>query len=123
MLFNPQGKRVASYDKIHLFDVNLGGKNNESYCESNTIIPEKDVVSVVTPFSNIGMSICYDLRFPELYRDLTARDIVILTMPTAFTETTDRQHWELLLRTRAVENQCFVIVVNQGGQHTSKRRT
>ena len=122
LLFNPDGVCTARYDKMHLFDVRVGG-GNESYNESKTMLAGERVVVAETPFGNIGMSICYDLRFPELYRQMLAREVVILTVPSAFTETTGRKHWELLLKARAVENLCFVIAPNQGGQHSDTRRT
>ena len=122
LLFNPDGICIARYDKIHLFDVHVGG-DNESYNESNTMLAGDRVSVAKTPFGNIGMSICYDLRFPELYRHMLDQDVVMLTVPSAFTETTGRKHWELLLRARAVENLCYVIAPNQGGQHSATRRT
>ena len=122
LLFNPQGICTARYDKIHLFDVYLGPEK-ESYNESNTMLAGNSVVVAETPFANIGMSICYDLRFPELYREMVKRGANIITVPSAFTEATGRKHWELLLRARAVENLCFVIAPNQGGRHSEKRRT
>ena len=122
LLFNPDGVCTARYDKIHLFDVHVGGEN-ESYNESNTMLAGDKAVVAETPFGNIGMSICYDLRFPELYRGMLAQNITMITVPSAFTETTGRKHWELLLRTRAVENLCYVIAPNQGGQHSARRRT
>ena len=122
LLFNPDGVCTARYDKIHLFDVRVGG-GKESYNESRTMLAGDQVVVAATPFGNIGMSICYDLRFPELYRRMLAREAVILTVPSAFTETTGRKHWELLLKARAVENLCFVIAPNQGGEHSDQRRT
>ena len=122
LLFNPDGACTARYDKIHLFDVFVGG-DNESYNESNTMLAGDRAVVAETPFGNIGMSICYDLRFPELYRGMLDKNISIITVPSAFTETTGRKHWELLLRARAVENLCYVIASNQGGQHSARRRT
>jgi len=122
LLYNPDGACAARYDKIHLFDVRVDG-GNEAYNESKTMIAGDQVVVAPTPFGNIGMSICYDLRFPELYRHMLEQQVVILTVPSAFTETTGRKHWELLLRARAVENLCFVIAPNQGGQHADQRRT
>lgn len=122
LLFNPDGVCTARYDKIHLFDVYVGG-DDESYNESNTMLAGEKTVVAETPFGNIGMSICYDLRFPELYRSMMNQNIIMITVPSAFTETTGRKHWELLLRTRAVENLCFVIAPDQGGQHSARRRT
>ncbi|MBF8270038.1 MAG: hypothetical protein HW386_1747 [Gammaproteobacteria bacterium] len=122
LLYNPDGVCTARYDKLHLFDVRIGD-GKESYQESKTLLAGDQVVVAATPFGNVGMSICYDLRFPELYRRMLAQEVVILTVPSAFTETTGRKHWELLLRARAVENLCFVIAPNQGGQHSDQRRT
>ena len=122
LLFDPDGRCVMRYDKLHLFDVRVDG-GNEAYNESKTMIAGDQVVVAPTPFGNIGMSICYDLRFPELYRRMLAQQAVILTVPSAFTETTGKKHWELLLRARAVENLCFVIAPDQGGRHSDQRRT
>ena len=123
LLFNPEGECTARYDKIHLFDVHVGGKGDESYNESATIAPGSEITIASTPFGNIGMSVCYDLRFPELYRKMSEQDISIITVPAAFTKTTGKRHWELLLKSRAVENLCFVVAANQGGQHSERRAT
>jgi len=123
LLYNPDGQVVARYDKIHLFDVLVDTSGKEAYRESTTIAPGSKVVVASTPFAQIGMSICYDLRFPELYRHMLDQGISIITVPSAFTWTTGQRHWELLLRARAVENLCYVIASNQGGQNTAKRRT
>ena len=123
LLYNPDGVCIARYDKIHLFDVYVGTDNNEIYRESDTIAPGREVTVANTPFGNIGMSICYDLRFPELFRMMLARDVTIIAVPSAFTHTTGKQHWETLLRARAVENLCFVIAAGQGGQHHETRET
>lgn len=122
LLFSPQGNCTARYDKIHLFDVYVGDEQ-ESYNESNTMVAGNSVTVAETPFGNIGMSICYDLRFPEHYRKMLKHGVDIITVPSAFTEATGRRHWELLLRARAVENLCYVIAPNQGGKHSEKRRT
>ena len=122
LLYSPQGVCIARYDKIHLFDVNVDGRN-ESYNESSTMLPGSRVVVAATEIGNIGMSICYDLRFPELYRSMLDQDVNIITAPSAFTETTGRKHWEFLVRSRAVENLCYIIAANQGGQHSQRRRT
>jgi len=123
LVYDPEGRCVSRYDKIHLFDVNIGRDGDESYRESDSISPGQEVIVVNTPFGNIGISICYDLRFPELYRSMLSRDVKIITVPSAFTRTTGKQHWELLLRSRAVENLCFVIAAGQGGQNNEKRAT
>ncbi len=118
LAFNPHGECVARYDKIHLFGFDNGA---ERFCESDTIAAGREVVAFETPFGRIGMSICYDLRFPELYRSVSEVDIWL--MPAAFTATTGRAHWEVLLRARAIENQCFIIAPNQGGLHPTGRET
>ena len=122
LLFNDQGEQVARYDKIHLFDVQLPDRD-EQYIESETIEPGDEPVVVDTPFGRLGLAICYDLRFPELFRDMLDRDMQILAIPSAFTEITGRAHWESLLRARAIENQCYVIAAAQGGYHASGRET
>ena len=125
LLFNPEGECVQRYDKIHLFDAQVGNRaeDKEVYNESATIAPGKEVAVAETPLGNFGMTVCYDLRFPELYRALSQRGAELLTAPSAFTYATGKRHWEVLLRARAVENLCYVIAANQGGQNTAKRRT
>ncbi len=123
LLYNHEGNCVARYDKMHLFDVCVNKEEGESYNESNTIVPGSEVVAAATPFATIGLSICYDLRFPELYRELVNRGASIITVPAAFTYSTGKRHWQMLLSARAVENLCFVIASNQGGQNTEKRAT
>ncbi len=123
LLFNPDGICITRYDKIHLFDVNVGTDKSEIYRESDTIAPGREVTVAHTPFGNIGLSICYDLRFPELYRRMLSHNITIIAVPSAFTHTTGKQHWETLLRARAVENLCFVIAAGQGGKHNETRET
>ena len=118
MVYNDQGQLVARYNKIHLFGLNLG---NETYHEEKTITPGKQVVTVDSPFGKIGLSICYDLRFPELYRAMGEVDLILI--PAAFTETTGKAHWESLIRARAIENLCYVLAPAQGGYHTSGRET
>ena len=121
LLFNPDGLCTHRYDKIHLFDVQV--EDEEAYNESDTIVPGNSTVVAETPLGNIGMTVCYDLRFPELYRELSRQQADIMTVPSAFTYATGKRHWELFLRARAVENLCFVIASNQGGQNTETRRT
>jgi len=116
--YNPAGERVARYDKIHLFGFQQG---TERYNESATIEAGHQPVGFDTPFGRVGLSICYDLRFPELYRALGVTDLLVI--PAAFTETTGRAHWEILLRARAIENQCYVLAVAQGGRHENGRET
>lgn len=118
LVFGPQGERVARYDKIHLFGFNKG---DESYDEAATIERGDRVVAFDCALGRTGLAICYDLRFPELFRALGELDLLVL--PAAFTETTGRAHWELLLRTRAVENQCYVLAAAQGGRHPNGRMT
>lgn len=123
LLFNPDGEASARYDKMHLFDVCVNKDDGEAYNESRTIAPGRETVVAQTPFATIGLSICYDLRFPELYRELVDKGATIITVPSAFTWSTGRRHWQMLLCARAVENLCFVIASNQGGQNTAQRRT
>jgi predicted amidohydrolase len=118
LVFDPQGQRVARYDKIHLFGFRKG---DEAYDEAATIERGDRVVAFDSPLGRVGIAICYDLRFPELFRAIG--DVDLLVLPAAFTETTGRAHWEMLLRTRAVENQCYVLASAQGGQHPNGRIT
>ncbi len=114
----PNGKRIACYNKIHLFDVDVGD-NIGSYRESDTIVPGGELLSFELDGLKVGLSICYDLRFPELYRKLSEQGCKLLLVPAAFTYVTGEKHWEVLLRARAIENQCFVLAANQGGEHVS----
>lgn len=123
LLYDPQGNCVARYDKIHLFDVLVVGSNEPPYEESKTFIPGTEVTVAKTDIGNIGLSICYDLRFPELYRKMHKQQVQIITTPAAFTAATGEAHWEALLKTRAVENLCYVIASNQGGTHVNERET
>ena len=118
LVYDDKGKQVARYDKIHLFGLHLG---NENYHEETTIEPGNQVAVVETPFGRIGLSICYDLRFPELYRAMGNVDIIVI--PSAFTETTGKAHWESLVRARAIENLSYVLAPAQGGYHASGRET
>lgn len=118
LVFDESGKQVARYDKIHLFNLELG---NESYNESKTIEPGDQVVVVDSPFGRIGLAICYDLRFPEIFRGM--KDVDIIVLPSAFTETTGKMHWEVLVRARAIENLAYVIAAAQGGYHVNGRET
>jgi nitrilase len=122
LLIDSDGNRVARYDKIHLFDVTIPGRD-EQYRESGTVTPGRRVVLADTPVGRLGMSVCYDMRFPELYRELVAQGAEWLTMPAAFTVPTGRAHWETLLRARAIENLCYVVAPAQSGTHTSGRET
>jgi nitrilase len=118
LVFDETGAQVARYDKIHLFNLTLG---NESYNEAQTIEPGDKVVVVDSPFGRIGLAVCYDLRFPELFRAM--KDVDILVLPSAFTATTGKVHWEPLIRARAIENLSYVIAAAQGGYHVSGRET
>lgn len=122
MLYNASGEMVARYDKIHLFDVTLEA-NNESYTESETITPGDEVVVTDTPFGRLGMAVCYDLRFPELFRAMVDVGMEICVLPSAFTNLTGNAHWEALLRARAIENLSYMIAAGQGGYHVSGRET
>jgi len=122
LLIDADGKRVARYDKIHLFDVAIPG-GEEKYLESTHVMPGREAVIADTPVGKLGLSVCYDMRFPELYRDLVARGAEWLAMPAAFTVPTGRAHWETLLRARAIENLCYVVAPAQSGTHTSGRET
>ncbi|HZH56365.1 nitrilase-related carbon-nitrogen hydrolase [Yanghanlia caeni] len=119
LVFDPAGNQVARYDKIHLFGFRKG---QESYDESISIRPGSNGPQVVdTPLGKVGLSVCYDLRFPELYRAMN--DVSLIVVPSAFTYTTGSAHWEILLRARAIENQCYVLAAAQGGKHENGRRT
>ncbi|RFP08938.1 MULTISPECIES: carbon-nitrogen hydrolase family protein [unclassified Duganella] len=118
LVYNPQGEHVGRYDKIHLFGFTKG---TESYNESKTIVPGQHVGVFEAPFGKVGMSVCYDLRFPELYRAMGPVSLIVV--PAAFTYTTGHAHWEILLRARAIENQCYVLAAAQGGNHPNGRRT
>ena len=117
-VYGPDGKSLARYDKIHLFNFQRG---EEAYDESIAIRPGSAVQAFEAPWGRVGLSVCYDLRFPELYRALGAVDLILV--PAAFTYTTGKAHWELLLRARAIENQCYVLAAAQGGRHPNGRRT
>jgi nitrilase len=121
-VFSPQGKQLARYDKIHLFDVNLDD-SEKNYRESNHTQAGKQVTLVETPFANVGLSICYDLRFPELYRNLRVQGADIITVPSAFTQVTGDAHWQALLQARAIENQVYIIAAAQQGRHENGRET
>ncbi len=122
LLYDAQGNRVARYDKVHLFDV-LITENDERYNESETIEPGSKLVVVETPFGKLGMAVCYDLRFPGLFRSLVESGAELITIPSAFTAITGKAHWEVLVRARAIENQCYVVAAAQGGYHANGRET
>jgi nitrilase len=118
LVYDPQGQPVGRYDKIHLFGFTRG---SESYDEARTIVPGQAVGSFEAPFGRVGLSVCYDLRFPELYRAMG--ECALIVVPAAFTHVTGMAHWEVLLRARAIENQCYVLASAQGGTHANGRRT
>jgi predicted amidohydrolase len=118
LAYDPDGKQVARYDKIHLFSFT---RADESYDEARTIMHGTQVATFDAPFGKVGLSVCYDLRFPELYRAMG--DCALIVVPSAFTYTTGKAHWEILLRARAIENQCYVLAAAQGGVHPNGRRT
>jgi predicted amidohydrolase len=120
-LIDPKGRIAARYDKIHLFDTDPGA--GESYRESNTVAGGHKAVAADLPWLKLGMTICYDLRFPKLYRKLAQGGATMLSVPSAFTETTGKAHWHVLLRARAIENFAFVIAPAQGGMHANGRAT
>ena len=122
LVYDDEGRQVARYDKIHLFDVELVD-NDEQYTESETIEPGDKVVVIDSPFGRMGLSVCYDLRFPELFRQQLEAGMEIVVLPSAFTAITGRAHWEVLVRARAIENLCYVIAPDQGGYHLSGRET
>lgn len=118
LVYDSAGRRVRRYDKIHLFNFTRG---EESYDEALTIVHGEEVATFDAPFGKVGLSVCYDLRFPELYRAMG--DCSLIVVPAAFTYTTGRAHWEILLRARAIENQCYILAAAQGGHHPNGRHT
>lgn len=122
LVYDSAGERRARYDKIHLFDTKVPDKD-EQYRESATIAPGREPVVVDTPAGRVGLAVCYDMRFPELFRQLSAKGAELLSLPSAFTVPTGRAHWETLLRARAIENLCFVLAPAQSGVHANGRET
>jgi deaminated glutathione amidase len=122
ILYDPEGRAVARYDKIHLFDVRLPGAD-EGYRESAGTAPGRGTVVTNSPLGRLGLAVCYDARFPELFRGMAAAGLDAISLPAAFTVPTGRAHWELLVRARAVENLAFVLAAAQGGVHEGGRRT
>ncbi|MGF1612618.1 MAG: carbon-nitrogen hydrolase family protein [Gammaproteobacteria bacterium] len=122
LLYDDQGQVVARYDKIHLFDVSVGDPPR-SYRESLSVEPGRQVVVAETPFGKLGLAVCYDLRFPELFRAMVVQGMELLAVPAAFTAVTGAAHWEVLLRARAIENLCYVVAAAQGGEHACGRET
>jgi predicted amidohydrolase len=120
ILFDPKGKEIGHYDKVHLFDADFATeKPSSSYRESETFKPGSELTVVDTPFGKVGLSICYDLRFPELYRSLAIRGARVVFVPSAFTMYTGKDHWLALLKARAIENQVYVIAPGQIGKNSS----
>ncbi|WP_373185348.1 carbon-nitrogen hydrolase family protein [Halopseudomonas sp.] len=122
LVFDDQGEEVARYDKLHLFDVDVAD-NHRSYRESRDYDYGDSVVCVDTPVGRVGLSICYDLRFAELYLALSRAGAELIVVPSAFTAVTGAAHWEVLLRARAIETQCYILAANQGGRHPGGRET
>lgn len=122
LVFDSSGAIIARYDKMHLFDVEVGDRQAR-YAESDSFEAGDQVVAVDTGVARLGLSICYDIRFPELYRRLFNERVELITVPSAFTRVTGEAHWEILLRARAIENQCYVIGAGQGGVHNERRET
>jgi predicted amidohydrolase len=122
LLFDDKGEVKARYDKVHLFDVHLS-ESKETYDESTTIEPGETATVVDTPFGRLGLAVCYDLRFPELFRRMSDEGAEIFAIPSAFTAITGKAHWEVLIRARAIENLCYVIAAAQGGYHVNGRET
>jgi len=122
LVYNEKGEVVSRYDKIHLFDVHLE-ISSETYNESETIEAGNKAVVVDTPFGKVGLAICFDLRFPELFRQLVLQGADIIVLPSAFTAITGKAHWEVLVRARAIENLCYVVASAQGGYHVNGRET
>ena len=121
-VYDARGRQVARYDKQHLFDVNLI-ESNEQFIESESIESGDRVVVIDSPVGRLGISVCYDLRFPELYRAMIDRGVEVIALPAAFTAITGRAHWETLVRARAIENLAYVIAAAQGGFHIASRQT
>jgi len=122
LLFDERGRCVTRYDKIHLFDVEIP-ERDERYQESATVVPGSELVVVPTPIGRLGLAVCYDVRFPELFRALQAQGAEVFSLPSAFTASTGRAHWNLLVRARAVENLCYLLAPAQSGLHLNGRET
>ena len=122
LVYDDKGEQAARYDKIHLFDVHVPD-SAEEYRESDVVQPGSDICVFRSPLGRMGISVCYDLRFPELYRAMLDEDVEIVVVPSAFTALTGKAHWQALVQARAIENQCFVVAANQGGYHANGRET
>jgi nitrilase len=121
-VYDADGRQVGRYDKQHLFDVNLV-ESDEQFVESESIEPGDRVVVIDSPIGRLGISVCYDLRFPELYRAMIDRGVEVIALPAAFTAMTGNAHWDVLVRARAIENLCYVVAAAQGGFHIASRQT
>ncbi|MFV2055469.1 MAG: carbon-nitrogen hydrolase family protein [Thiohalomonadales bacterium] len=122
ILYDNSGRSVARYDKTHLFDVHLP-ETSDRYVESETIEAGKKICVQDTPFGKLGIAVCYDLRFPELFRGMLDNDVELIAIPSAFTAKTGKSHWDILVRARAIENLCYVIAADQGGYHVNGRES
>ncbi len=122
LVINDLGECVARYDKVHLFDVYLNS-SQETYLESQNVEPGSQVVVVPTPFGRLGLAVCYDLRFPEMFRQMHEQQVEVIAVPAAFTYATGQFHWDILVRARALENLAYVITACQTGTHENKRKT
>ena len=122
IVYDERGRQVGRYDKQHLFDVNLV-ESDEQFVESESIEPGDDILVLDSPFGRLGIAVCYDLRFPELFRAMVDQKVEVIALPAAFTEITGRAHWETLVRARAIENLAYVIAAAQGGFHVASRQT
>ena len=121
IMIGPKGNIVTYYDKIKMFDVKL--PNKEQHKESRTYKPGKKLVTVALPWGRLGLTICFDLRFPEIYRNLSKKKLHFISVPSAFTKITGQKHWIELLKARAIENFCYIFAPNQTGKNTKKRET
>ncbi|GAA4901764.1 carbon-nitrogen hydrolase family protein [Ferrimonas pelagia] len=121
LLYGPQGQLLGRYDKIHLFDARVG--DGQRYRESRDTCPGEQAVVIDTPFGRLGLAVCYDVRFPALFQRLAEAGAELIALPSAFTQKTGQAHWQVLVRARAIETQCFVLAANQWGQHADGRRT
>ena len=122
LVYDPQGNVAARYDKIHLFDVQVS-QGKEVYRESQTTKAGHEIITLTTPFACMGLAVCYDLRFPELFRAMLAQQVEVIVLPSAFTQTTGKIHWQTLLQARAIENLAYIVAANQWGQHNPVRAT
>jgi len=122
LLYDDKGRVAACYDKIHLFDVSIQA-TRENYYESKTTEPGNQIVVLSTPFGKLGLAVCYDIRFPELFRTMHDEGVEVIILPAAFTYTTGSAHWDVLIRARAIENQVYVIASAQTGMHENGRKT